>query len=122
MISRLANSTMMAVTIPEVPFARLSGRNLSCKEIGGDFFDAVSTPQGLAVVLVHSPMPSVPMRTWTSPPATMPVSAATPPRRPSASALESTKAMSMPGMAMIPNTRRAKSQSVSMAASVPAHT
>jgi serine phosphatase RsbU (regulator of sigma subunit) len=42
---------LMAVTIPEVPFARLSGRNLSCKEIGGDFFDAVSTPNGLAVVL-----------------------------------------------------------------------
>jgi sigma-B regulation protein RsbU (phosphoserine phosphatase) len=42
---------LMAVTIPEVPFARLCGRNLSCKEIGGDFFDAVSTPQGLAVVL-----------------------------------------------------------------------
>ncbi len=42
---------LMAVTIPEVPFARLSGRNLSCKEIGGDFFDAVSTPNGIAVVL-----------------------------------------------------------------------
>ena len=42
---------LMAVTIPEVPFARLSGRNLSCKEIGGDFFDAVNTPHGLAVVL-----------------------------------------------------------------------
>jgi len=42
---------LMAVTIPEVPFARLRGRNLSCKEIGGDFFDAVSTPAGLAVVL-----------------------------------------------------------------------
>jgi serine phosphatase RsbU (regulator of sigma subunit) len=42
---------LMAVTIPEVPFARLSGRNLSCKEIGGDFFDAVKTDDGLAVVL-----------------------------------------------------------------------
>jgi len=42
---------LMAVTIPEVPFARLNGRNLSCKEIGGDFFDAVNTPEGLAVVL-----------------------------------------------------------------------
>jgi serine phosphatase RsbU (regulator of sigma subunit) len=42
---------LMAVTIPEVSFARLSGRNLSCKEIGGDFFDAVNTPTGLAVVL-----------------------------------------------------------------------
>jgi len=43
---------LMAVTIPEVPFARLRGKNLSCKEIGGDFFDAVRTEQGLAVVLV----------------------------------------------------------------------
>jgi phosphoserine phosphatase RsbU/P len=42
---------LMAVTIPEVPFARLRGRNLSCKEIGGDFFDAVNTEDGLAVVL-----------------------------------------------------------------------
>jgi sigma-B regulation protein RsbU (phosphoserine phosphatase) len=42
---------LMAVTIPEVPFARLDGKNLSCKEIGGDFFDAVNTKEGLAVVL-----------------------------------------------------------------------
>lgn len=42
---------LMAVTIPEVPFARLAGRNLSCKEIGGDFFDAVNTNEGLNVVL-----------------------------------------------------------------------
>jgi serine phosphatase RsbU (regulator of sigma subunit) len=42
---------LMAVTIPEVPFAKLTGRNLSCKEIGGDFFDAVMTGDGLTVVL-----------------------------------------------------------------------
>src|SRR5467141_2508913 len=42
---------LMAVTIPDVPFARLQGRNLSCKEIGGDFFDAVNTEEGLTVVL-----------------------------------------------------------------------
>jgi sigma-B regulation protein RsbU (phosphoserine phosphatase) len=42
---------LMAVTIPEVPFATLSGRNLSCKEIGGDFFDAVNTDEGLTIVL-----------------------------------------------------------------------
>jgi len=42
---------LMAVTIPEVPFASLCGKNLSCKEIGGDFFDAVNTEDGLAVVL-----------------------------------------------------------------------
>ena len=42
---------LMAVTIPEVPFARLAARNISCKEIGGDFFDAVNIDDGLAVVL-----------------------------------------------------------------------
>jgi sigma-B regulation protein RsbU (phosphoserine phosphatase) len=42
---------LMEVKIPKVPFATLRGRNLSCKEIGGDFFDAVITKEGLAVVL-----------------------------------------------------------------------
>jgi phosphoserine phosphatase RsbU/P len=42
---------LMAVTIPEVPYARMQGKNLSCKEIGGDFFDAVNTDDGLAIVL-----------------------------------------------------------------------
>jgi len=42
---------LLAVTLPEVPFAKVNGRNMSCKEIGGDFFEAVNTPQGLAVVL-----------------------------------------------------------------------
>ncbi len=42
---------LMQVKIPEVPFARVKGKNLSCKEIGGDFFDAINTKEGLAVVL-----------------------------------------------------------------------
>ena len=42
---------LMQVKIPEVPFANLRGKNLSCKEIGGDFYDAVNTKEGLAVVL-----------------------------------------------------------------------
>jgi sigma-B regulation protein RsbU (phosphoserine phosphatase) len=42
---------LMTVKIPEVPFATMDGRNLQCKEIGGDFYDAVNTKQGLAVVL-----------------------------------------------------------------------
>ncbi|MBZ5654730.1 MAG: SpoIIE family protein phosphatase [Acidobacteriia bacterium] len=42
---------LLAVTLPEVPFARVNGRNLSCKEIGGDFFEAVNTPDGLAIVV-----------------------------------------------------------------------
>jgi phosphoserine phosphatase RsbU/P len=42
---------LLAVTLPEVPFARVDGRNLPCKDIGGDFFEAVNTPDGLAIVL-----------------------------------------------------------------------
>jgi serine phosphatase RsbU (regulator of sigma subunit) len=42
---------LMTVTIPEVPYARWNGKNLPCKDIGGDFYDAVNTEKGLAVVL-----------------------------------------------------------------------
>jgi phosphoserine phosphatase RsbU/P len=42
---------LMQVKIPDVPFAKMRPRNLQCKEIGGDFYDAVNTKQGLAVVL-----------------------------------------------------------------------
>ena len=42
---------LMAVTIPDVPFAKVSARNLSCRETGGDFYDAVNTPNKLAVVI-----------------------------------------------------------------------
>jgi len=42
---------LMQVKIPEVPFATLRGRNLPCKAVGGDFYDAVNTKAGLAVVL-----------------------------------------------------------------------
>jgi len=41
----------MQVKIPDVPYARMNGRNMQCKEIGGDFYDAVLTKDGLAVVL-----------------------------------------------------------------------
>src|SRR6202142_3921993 len=44
---------LMAVTIPEVPFARIEGRNLSCKEGDGDFFAAVNTDAGFFVVLAE---------------------------------------------------------------------
>jgi phosphoserine phosphatase RsbU/P len=42
---------LMQVKIPEVPFAKMRPRNLQCKEIGGDFYDAVNTKDGFAVVL-----------------------------------------------------------------------
>ncbi len=38
---------LMQVKIPDVPFAKLRGKNLSCKEIGGDFFDAINTKERL---------------------------------------------------------------------------
>jgi serine phosphatase RsbU (regulator of sigma subunit) len=41
----------MRVKIPDVPFAKMNHRNMQCKEIGGDFYDAVNTKEGLAVVL-----------------------------------------------------------------------
>jgi len=50
-IAASIQQSLMAVTIPEVSFARLYPKNLSCKEIGGDFYDAVNTDEGLAVVL-----------------------------------------------------------------------
>jgi serine phosphatase RsbU (regulator of sigma subunit) len=42
---------LMEVQIPEVSFARMTGRNLQCKQIGGDFYDAISTEDHFAVVL-----------------------------------------------------------------------
>jgi phosphoserine phosphatase RsbU/P len=42
---------LMQVKIPDVPFAKMRPKNLQCKEIGGDFYDAVITKEGLAVVL-----------------------------------------------------------------------
>jgi phosphoserine phosphatase RsbU/P len=50
-IAAKIQQSLMSVTIPEVSYARLDGRNIPCKDIGGDFFDAVNTDDGLAIVL-----------------------------------------------------------------------
>jgi len=42
---------LMAVTIPELPFATIQARNLACRDVGGDFFDVITTPEGVAVVV-----------------------------------------------------------------------
>ncbi len=42
---------LMQVRIPDVSFARIQGRNVSCTQIGGDFFDVVSTDEGIAVII-----------------------------------------------------------------------
>jgi serine phosphatase RsbU (regulator of sigma subunit) len=41
----------MAVTIPELSFATIEARNLACREVGGDFYDVIPTPEGVAVVV-----------------------------------------------------------------------
>lgn len=50
-IAATIQQQLMAVTIPEVPFAALQAKNVSCKEIGGDFFDVIMTEKGLAMVI-----------------------------------------------------------------------
>jgi phosphoserine phosphatase RsbU/P len=42
---------LMAVTIPELPYATIQARNLSCRDVGGDFFDVIPTAEGVAVVV-----------------------------------------------------------------------
>ncbi len=42
---------LMAVTIPDVPFASIRAHNIACKDIGGDFYDVVPTDNGVAVVV-----------------------------------------------------------------------
>jgi sigma-B regulation protein RsbU (phosphoserine phosphatase) len=42
---------LMAPSIPEVPYAKIRARSVACKEIGGDFYDAVKTDSGLTVIV-----------------------------------------------------------------------
>jgi len=42
---------LMAVRIPELPFAKIQAKNVPCRDIGGDFFDLVSTREALVVVV-----------------------------------------------------------------------
>ncbi|MGH9601890.1 MAG: SpoIIE family protein phosphatase, partial [Terriglobales bacterium] len=51
LIAASIQQRLMAVTIPELPYASLQARNLSCKDIGGDFFDVIKTEEGVALVI-----------------------------------------------------------------------
>ena len=42
---------LMTVTVPEVPFAKVSAVSYACKDIGGDFFDMVYTDKGLSLIV-----------------------------------------------------------------------
>ncbi len=42
---------LMSVTIPDVPFAKVSAVSYACKDIGGDFFDLVYTSNALSLIV-----------------------------------------------------------------------
>lgn len=50
-IASLIQQGLMDVQIPNVSFAKLVGRNIPCKDVGGDFFDVITTPDSLMVVV-----------------------------------------------------------------------
>ncbi len=50
-ISSSIQQRLMKVVIPETPFARVSARNVPCKDIGGDFFEVVAASDSLSVVV-----------------------------------------------------------------------
>jgi phosphoserine phosphatase RsbU/P len=50
-IAAAIQQRLMTVTIPELQYAELAAKSIPCKDIGGDFFDVMSTDEGLTVVL-----------------------------------------------------------------------
>jgi len=50
-IASLIQQGLMDVQIPDVSFAKVIGRNIPCKDVGGDFFDVITTPDSLLVVV-----------------------------------------------------------------------
>jgi len=43
--------SLMTVTVPEVPYAKVYAVSYPCKDIGGDFFDLVHTDLGLSLIV-----------------------------------------------------------------------
>lgn len=50
-IASTIQQSMMEVKIPSLPFAEVAARNISCKEIGGDFYDVIRLADCVAVVV-----------------------------------------------------------------------
>ncbi len=50
-IAATIQQRLMAVNIPDLPFAQIQAKNVACKDIGGDFYDVVPTESGVAVVI-----------------------------------------------------------------------
>jgi hypothetical protein len=47
----LIQQALMAVKIPEVPFAAVTAKSFPCQEIGGDFFTALTVDEALVVAI-----------------------------------------------------------------------
>jgi phosphoserine phosphatase RsbU/P len=50
-IASTIQQSLMEVKIPSLSFAEVEARNISCKEIGGDFYDVMRLPDCVAVVV-----------------------------------------------------------------------
>lgn len=50
-IASTIQQSMMEVKIPSISFAEVEARNISCKEIGGDFYDVIRLEDCVAVVV-----------------------------------------------------------------------
>jgi hypothetical protein len=50
-IASTIQQSMMEVKIPSLAFAEVEARNISCKEIGGDFYDVMRLDDSVAVVV-----------------------------------------------------------------------
>ncbi len=50
-IAAAIQQRLMTVTLPELHYADLTAKSIPCRDIGGDFFDVISTNEGLTVVL-----------------------------------------------------------------------
>jgi sigma-B regulation protein RsbU (phosphoserine phosphatase) len=50
-IASTIQQSLMEVKIPSLTFAEVEARNISCKEIGGDFYDVIHLPDCVAVIV-----------------------------------------------------------------------
>ena len=50
-IAAAIQQRLMKEQLPQMPYASLHAKSIPCREVGGDFFDAVRTPKGLAIVI-----------------------------------------------------------------------
>ncbi len=50
-IASTIQQSLISSELPRVPFARVSARTVPCKQVGGDFYDVILTPTGMAVIV-----------------------------------------------------------------------